>query len=672
MALLIVFYLPGYLGLRGLRLPSLPAAVLAPAAGAAFAAAGTMFCLVSGLPWNWISAAIVAALCVAACILLGRLIAAPSEPANAPVSRIFKLLVAGSLAAAATIIGAVLLDSMQELDRVAQAWDPTYHVNVLQWIKDNGQASPWSIWPIFGGAPPSFYPSGWHAMVSLVPGSVVVSSNLSVLIIGGLVWPTSMCLLSRALFPNRPVVWIVTPIVAASLLAFPFVQMGRSGQWPNSFATALLPAVLALGIEMQFRSRVRWTADAVLPGRHMPHRTIAGRRGTVARLVALLLVTAGAVWIHPSALFALLALGGLYMVRFSVLWCRGIWVRNQRQGVLVTSSLIAAIVLAAIMLVNSDILAGVISYPRRAIAGWEDALAWVVFDLPRAPGHEDVTAASYGTVVGILMVIGAVIALFVPRARPAVGGMAASLLLFVLAAGPEGPFRWLSGFWYKDAPRLAPLVLIFGCVFAAFALESVFHRVLRSFPPFRRRERLLQPMTAAVAIAVLAGTFIASSSFRHEIRVTAAGTPYLTTPDASGRGLIGAEQEFIKSFGPLLPEDAIVIGDPFNGLPYIYSLTGHQVVFFQMVTTSGSADKHYLRYRFRDIHTDPKVCEALNRLGATHVYDDQPIRAHQLNDRRQWPGFQDVDFSSGFTMLASEGSAAIYEITVCTAPSDAE
>ncbi|TJY64059.1 hypothetical protein E4J89_18970 [Arthrobacter sp. CAU 1506] len=374
LALLVVFYLPGYLGLRGLRLPSLPAAVLAPAAGAAFAAAGTMFCLVSGLRWNWISSAISAALCISICILLGRLIAAPNDPPKPPVSGLLKLLVAGSLVAAATIIGAVQFGSMGELDRVAQAWDPTYHVNVLQWIKENGQASRWSIWPIFGGAPPSFYPSGWHAMVSLVPGSVVVSGNLSVLVIGSLVWPTSMCLLARALVPNRPVVWIVTPIIAASLLAFPFIQMGRSGQWPNSFATALLPAVLALGIEMQFRSRIRWTADAVLPGRHMPHRTTADRRGTVTRLAALMLVTAGTVWIHPSALFALLALGGLYMIRFGVLWCRGSWVRNQRRGVLVTGSLIAAVVLAAIVLVNSDILAGVISYPRRAIAGWQDAL----------------------------------------------------------------------------------------------------------------------------------------------------------------------------------------------------------------------------------------------------------------------------------------------------------
>ncbi|UNK47466.1 DUF6541 family protein [Arthrobacter sulfonylureivorans] len=665
MALLIVFYVPGYLGLRGLRLPSLPAAVLAPAAGAAFAAAGTMFCLISGLQWNGISAAIVAALCIAVCVLLGRLIAAPSDPPNSPISRFFKLLVAGSLVAAATIIGAVQVGSMGELDRVAQAWDPTYHVNVLQWIKDNGQASPWSIWPIFGGAPPSFYPSGWHAMVALVPGSVVVSGNLSVLIIGCLVWPTSMCLLSRALFPNKPVVWIATPIVAASLLAFPFVQMGRSGQWPNSFATALLPAILALGIEMQFRSRVRWTADAVLPGRHMTHRTIADRRGTIARLVSLMIVTAGAVWIHPSALFALLALGGLYMVRFSVLWCRGIWLRNQMQGVLLTSSLIAASVMTAIVLVNSDILAGVIGYPRRAIAGWEDALTWVVFDLPRPPDHEDATADSYGIVVGVLMIIGTALALLMPRARPAVGGMAISVLLFVFAAGPEGPFRWLSGIWYKDPPRLAPLVLIFGCVFAAFALESVLHRILRSFRPIRRRERLLQPMTAAVCIGVLAITFVASSSFRYEFRVTAAGAPYSTTPGASGRGLVGAEQEFIKSFGPLLPEGAIVIGDPFNGLPYIYSLTGHQVVYFQMVMTSGSADKHYLRHHFHDINKDPKVCDALNRLGATHLYDDQLIRAHQSNGSLKWPGFKDIDFSHGFRQISSQGSTALYEITAC-------
>ncbi|TJY64058.1 hypothetical protein E4J89_18965 [Arthrobacter sp. CAU 1506] len=268
-------------------------------------------------------------------------------------------------------------------------------------------------------------------------------------------------------------------------------------------------------------------------------------------------------------------------------------------------------------------------------------------------------------VVGILMITGTAFALFDSRARPAVGGMAASVLLFVLAAGPEGPFRWLSGFWYKDAPRLAPLALIFGCVFAAFALESVLHLARRSFRPLRRRGRLLQPMTAAVSVVVLAITFIGSSSFRYEYRAAAAGASYSTTPGASGRGLVGDEQHFIGSFGPLLPEDAIVIGDPFNGLPYVYSLTGHQVVYFQMVMTSGSADKHFLRHHFRDIHEDPEVCEALIRLGATHVYDDQPIRAHQLNGSLEWPGFKNIDFSHGFRQIASHGSAAVYEITAC-------
>lgn len=648
-----------------IRLPAVPSLVLAPAAGGVLAAVGTMACYFVGISWNHLSAALLAAVTIGVCALIGKLINAPLEPAGR-TPNFLKLLVAAGLSCTALIIGWVMFDAMNSLDRVSQAWDPTYHVNVLQWIKDNGQASPWSIWPIFGGAPPSFYPSGWHAMVSLVPGDVVVAGNLACMVVSCLVWPTSLCLLARALFPRQPVVWILTPLLASSMLAFPFIQLSRSGQWPNSFATALLPAVLALGIEMQYRSQMAWTADSELEGRHMLRRTVASRRGTLARLAALLIATAGVIWIHPSSLFALVALGGIYMARFVVLWCRGIWMRNRTLGIGVTAGLIMAMTAGAYVLARSDVLAGVMSYPRPPSSGWAEALAWVFFDLPRQPDSAVSTPASYSIIVGILMIAGALLACLVPRARPAVAGMAAALLLFILAAGPERPFRWLSGFWYKDPPRLLPLVLIFGCVFAAFALTQACRTLLVAVrPPLQHREGLRHSLCIGVAVAVLTAVFATSSGFRYDVRVAAAAEPYLVTPHPPGRGLMYDEQEFIKSLKPLLPQDAVVIGDPFNGLPYLYSLTGHEVVFFQMVSNAGSTDKHYLRHHFHEINENPRVCAALQRIGATHLYDDRPVRAHQQNDDRRWTGFQDIDISTGFREIASHGTAALYEITAC-------
>ncbi|MGW6172889.1 DUF6541 family protein [Arthrobacter sp. NPDC055138] len=695
--MLAVFYLPGFLALRALRQPAIRALVLGPAAGTALAAVGTMACLLTGVRWNLLSAAVLAALGIGLCWLIGRAIG-PPEARIVAVPRSVQWLMAASLAITALILGWVMLEAMGSIDRVSQAWDPTYHVNVLQWIKDNGQASPWSIWPIFGGAPPSFYPAGWHAVVSLVPGDVVTAGNLSCLVIGCLVWPASLALLARAMCPARPLVWVLTPLIASSMLAFPFVQMFRAGQWPNGFAAALLPAILALGIELQYRlpGAVRPAGGSETPTPGPEAETDVGAdarpgagpgenaeaagsslprsewRRTTADLAALAMVTFGAVWIHPSALASLLVLGGFYLARLAVLGLARLW-RSHRAGFVAAIGVLGAVLLAGVVLLTqSQQLAAVMSYPRARSADWADALVWVFFDLPRQPDSADAVPASYAVAVGILMVCGALLACFSRRTWPAVAGMAAAVVLFILAAGPEDlPFRWLTGFWYTDPPRIAPLVHIFGVVFAALALDQLCTLLARLILPLRAgatptaRANRHKLAAAGLAFAVLAALFVTTGALRHDVRVDAASIRYSITEHRDGRALLGDEQDFIRSLGPLLPDDAIVIGDPFNGLPYIYSLTGHQTVYFQNVSSAGSKDKDYLRRHFRNITSDPRVCPALQSTGATYLYDDGPIRGYQHSARHQWPGFQRIDFSHGFRLIASHGSAALYEITAC-------
>src|SRR4051812_15041127 len=323
-----IFYIPGFLALSGLRLKVFPALALAPAASAGIAGAASMVCLATGWRWSPASAALLAAGVVGLCFLAGRFAyllslrraarrqapdpsPAPEDAGEAKLPGYLMVLLGAALAAAAGIIGTVMVRGMVSLDRVNQGWDATFHANAVRWIQDSGQSSPWSISPIYGGARPSFYPAGWHELVSLVPGDVVTAGNLSCLLIGAVVWPASLAYLAAALFPRFPVVRVLAPLFGAAVLAFPFVQLVRSGQWPNGFATAVIPAVLALGINLLYASRLCW--------RRQPPESVPGPDpNTGARCAGLLLAAAGAVWIHPSALFALLLLGGFYLGRFLI------------------------------------------------------------------------------------------------------------------------------------------------------------------------------------------------------------------------------------------------------------------------------------------------------------------------------------------------------------------
>lgn len=667
LALLGVFYLPGFLAMYGLRLKVLPALALAPAASAAVAGAASMVCLATGWRWGPATAALPALAAVGLCFLAGRLPARPVQRSTAQQARqsahagsngagvpFPKVLPGAALAVAAALIGTVMVQAMGSPHRVNQGWDATFHVNAVQWIRDSGQSSPWSILPIFGGAPPSFYPAGWHELVSLVPGDAVTAANLSCLLIGAVIWPASLAYLASALFPRLPVTWMLAPLFGAAVLAFPFIQLIRSSQFPNGFATAVIPAVLALGINLLYAGP---PAGPPQPG------SLPSGPGAGARAAALLLAAAGAVWIHPSALFALAALGMFYLVRFLVRGLLHQWRRSRVRAAAVTALSLAVLAALGLGLSRLPVLTGVVDYPRQPMTTWAGALAWLYFDLPGRPETQPDGLDRYGYPLAALMLAGAAAALAFARSRPAVGGMAAATVLFALAAGPENPYRWLAGFWYTDPPRIAPLVLAYGCAFAALAVE----RICR-LPALALRtagEQRRQLLAAGLSLLVAGTAFAASGGFRHETRVQAAATPYLTVPVPRGRALLGNEQEFIRSLGPLLPRDAVVIGDPFNGLPYIYALAGRRVVFPQLINEPATEDEAYLRRNFRNILADPEVCRALGRLGAGYVYDDGPVRARQTDRHLKWPGFAGVDYSRGFEPVARQGTAALYRITAC-------
>src|SRR6185312_7667739 len=296
-------------------------------------------------------------------------------------------------------------------------------------------------------------------------------------------------------------------------------------------------------------------ADAGAGGTSLPR---ASWRRTTADLAALAMVTFGAAWIHPSALASLLVLGGFYLARVAVLGLARLWHGHRGRFVAATGVLAAAAAAGVVLLTHSQLLAAVMSYPRAPTAGWADALAWVFFDLPRQPDSADAIPESYAVAVGVLMAGGALLACFSRRTWPAVAGMAAAVVLFILAAGPEDrPFRWLTGLWYTDPPRIAPLVHIFGVVFAALALEQLCMLLVRLIRPLRARADRQQLAAAALAFAGLAAVFVASGAFRHDVRVDAASIRYGITENRDGRARIGDEQECIRSRKPLLHNDAI-------------------------------------------------------------------------------------------------------------------
>jgi hypothetical protein len=162
------------------------------------------------------------------------------------------------------------------------------------------------------------------------------------------------------------------------------------------------------------------------------------------------------------------------------------------------------------------------------------------------------------------------------------------------------------------------------------------------------------------------GTYWVSGSYRSVERVAVAAQNYVVS-DQPGTGVLSSgEQEFIERAGAMLPGNAAVIGDPFNGETYFYTLTGRHVVYTQLGgATSGSPAKELLRTGFNRLATDKSICEAVREVGATHFYEDAPGSSHGSTGLKQWPGFYNVPTGRGFEKVASANGRTLYRITAC-------
>jgi len=657
--LVAAFFLPGLLVLLPLK-PGLPAAMaLSPAITLLIFLAGTIVADSVGVPWSAATAVLVAVPPVLATWLIGRRFSFRTPLWSVGPGLPAKVAVGAGVAIGSAVTSLALLRGIGYPAKASQGWDPIFHLNVLRWIQESGSASPWGVAPIFGDGRATYYPTGWHSAVSLVPGNLTETANLSAIVIGGMIWPIGLAFLASAVLPRHPAAWALTPLFAASFVSFPYSQLLRSGQWPNGLATAVVPATVAVGVLI------------------LRQLTSAERVGTPVRervLLAAVLIAAlgGCVAAHPSAVFACaVAVLPFVAARLLPLLVRGVR-RRPWPAVAAAVAAVAAAVAAFSVLANSRLLAGVMAYPRTVRAEVPDSLNLAFFDLPRFPALSPPAPDDFNLAVGLLVIVGAAMAVFVREARPLAISWLAFAGLYVLAAGPENALRWLTGFWYKDTQRIAPFIAMTGSLLAALAVAVLARAASRAvsarLPSARTGGRWPLPELLVVAsVAVMTfGTYWVSGSYRSVERVAVAAQNYVVS-DQPGTGVLSSgEQEFIERAGAMLPGNAAVIGDPFNGETYFYTLTGRHVVYTQLGgATSGSPAKELLRTGFNRLATDKSICEAVREVGATHFYEDAPGSSHGSTGLKQWPGFYNVPTGRGFEKVASANGRTLYRITAC-------
>jgi hypothetical protein len=550
------------------------------------------------------------------------------------------LVVSSAVFVVPTVLG------MGSPDAPLQQWDGVFHLNGVALVQETGVAA--SLDGLYGEGRSVYYPAVWHSMVALVPPVLappVVAANASTLVMGSVGWLLGLVALAAAVFPGRRGILLVTVALGSAFSMFPTVQLSTLSQWPNGLSVMLVPGAAAL-VVLAVHAWQR-------------HGSVMHRAMLTSAAVA---SVAGVGAAHGSGVFGGLLVVGPLVLAAVATGVRSLWSSGRRARVVVSGAVLGAVTVAAVVvLTRSSVLQVLMNFERLPQRTYAVSVPRTLLDMVLWPAPGNV-------VLSVAVVVGAVVLVRRRQERWLVVSAVLVVAFVAFAAGPDNPLRALTGIWYTQAARIEALYPVVASLVGAVGVVTIAERVAARW--VRRRPTggpvpwSAGPVGSAVA-TVLAVAFVTSVGFQTPQRVHRFAEAYDPEQIMWGTMLSAEELALVRSARDLLPEDALVLGDPHNGAAFFDGLGGRDVLLPQLGTSAMDATQAYLRKSFRDVHVDPKVCELVRERGVTHFYEDTATVEDGAKVDPQSPGLQDVDTSEGFAVVAVAGTATLYEIQAC-------
>ena len=675
----------GWLVLRAAGMRGIRPVALAPTISALILTADGLFQAAVGKPWGWIPVMVTTAILALAAYTMKRLIdrwdpgilLMPEDQREGMTMRTDggraerRLFLTVLVFWAVTALPVILTIPP---NAVSQSGDALYHYMQVAIIEREDYASMFNPNAgMFGlTSHAGFYPIVWHQVASLGAWSwreTLIANNVLLLAVA-LVWYLGLVYLARTALPKvRQAPYLA---LAASLLApvFPWRLTYGAALWPYCMAVATCPAVIAMSIECWRRARTLLVVAA--------RDQSASRRGALGRaamaLSAIIPFFVGSCLIHTSAAAMLL------WPLFGIILCYAVgsgsrsW-RCGRRGQAAARWIGA--VLAVVALVAFVFLPG----PQQHHFGRYTELDWsnlvTKLLIPVALDYFGGWAIEWVEMpLTILSVLGAAICLWRRRSWELVVAWVFSMSLILAAIAPIPVLSSITGLFYRNPHRLKAMTAVLAVLLVVIALDA-----LRTW---------LAPVAGRIASGlrgVLARTGLADSTISLVTRAAAAciivvlcapatvvGSQAVASDVREGYLPVHGDTRFIADKAGLdmirrlpeeLPDNAVVIGDPVAGTGYIPILTGMRSVWVFPGQAADDEDGIYLREHFNQIRTDPHVCEILQQHGIRYFYADKDIRFNNSQLSKIRPGLYGVDTSSGFTLIDSGGSAALWRIDIC-------
>ncbi|WP_262000682.1 DUF6541 family protein [Microbacterium sp. Mcb102] len=523
------------------------------------------------------------------------------------------------MGAAAVLWAVILMVGIGGAEHPSQLYDGLFHLNAVEFILQTEDASPFHMTMAVPGATSAFYPTLWHALVSLVvpaASGVVAATNAVTIAVIAVGWPAAIATLTAVLFARYRTASVWAPLLSLGFSVMPLGFLNWGVLYPNLLGTILIPVLIAVTV-------------------------LASRRGIggyqrVSLLIVLLAAIGATALAHPSALLAGLAL----LVPFG-LWCawRAWTGAATRSRVLLALSVVVGLVVLGFIWH----LANVTTHEWQPGATLAQAIGEVAFLSP--------VGRSTGLLLGPLAAIG-IWRVVKDRQWWILGSYAVSVFFFAVSTWLPLPAlrSAIVGVWYDDTTRVGALLAVFGLPLAALGAHLVWSWLVALWRDGRRSLLII----AAVVLVALGLTHL--SALANDLRFMR-GTSFRF--DAQSQGLTPDEAALFKR----IPDDVDgpLLGDPLTGAGLVYAYTGNPVVFPHVTGRYGADADLLARYLATG---DAEVCDALESLGVEYVFDfgDREIFENHFTT---YEGLHGLDQSSILTEVDREGDAVLYEVTGC-------
>lgn len=627
-----LLFLPGLLLGFLLRLRGMRLLALAPALSVSLVAVAALAAPFVGIRWSVLPVLALTAVASVAAYFWSKHVGKPAPlPRRASTRQLVAVVV--SIVVPALLIAFVLVRSMHDPEFFSQRYDNFFHLNAVQYVLDTGNASPLWLGSMTSPAGVPFYPSGWHALVSIVVAlsgaSVPLAANAMIIVIAAVVWPIGAVFLVRELLGRNQIMTVIAGALAAAFPAFPFLLLHYGVLYPLFLGLAVAPAAIA----------VAWWL--LRPGR-------VPRRQDWALL--LVLVVPGLGVAHPGALMAVVALTVPFVLARLLHE-----MRTPGRPRLIGIGLLIAYAAAGVVLLQ------VVRPPASQIY-WP-----IINTVPDSIG-EVVAAGVYGypSSLGItaLMIIGAYSVIrrgsYVRWSVLAMAVISAVLYIIVSASPYETLRFWFTAPWYNNPPRIAafwaigvlPLAALGGIVLVTWLLRQ------RLLVPVRRLSERLPIVLIAVVVVALVGV-----TQNAAIRQAAADIEYTYELRPGGPIVSPDELDLMEDLAELVPDDAVIAGDPWTGASFAYGVSGRRVLMPHLLMDL-TDDAEAINTMLSTDGDSPQVCAALEDTGVAYVLDFSADGDFQENDG-DYSGLDDLDSSPYVELVEQRGDAKLFKIISC-------